>query len=435
MRSCYRSKWKLFADSDQLVPGRYYFSPPGTPFYADGPHAFGSRNWCSKEWELIQGIGEQIDSDRQWDDGRLPNLQIKTQSFGSIACLRDGEVFAESIDAADLVDGFAPACIVNQNPPITPWEVASAIESCSLQYAYARLIEWSYDGASATIFNFLGQFLGGGWSLNYFPAGALLPAVTTAVSDLGAVVWADGTANYQQFALQACYALIGPTDQGGWSSSPFWVNASNKILNSLTSEGYIPGTPVFFCGHSYGGVASAIAAARLRQFRSTLPLKVLTYGMPHVGDARLKALLDSIGCIHLRNDTDIVTALPPGVDALAPVIEELGVAALFVWTLWLKASSGVMLDANGAQTPDAEPLLDTPTLVAFATDVLANVQWPPVASHPITAYAARTLRRCPEVEWPLTQDLWNILQTADVFGLEDDTGFILDEDPEPILLE
>src|SRR5215472_17414407 len=45
LRSCYSSKWALFRDSpNTLVRGRYYFSPPGTPFYTN-PTNLGSRVW------------------------------------------------------------------------------------------------------------------------------------------------------------------------------------------------------------------------------------------------------------------------------------------------------------------------------------------------------------------------------------------------------
>ena len=92
------------------------------------------------------------------------------------------------------------------------------------------------------------------------------------------------------------------------------------------------------------------------------------------------------------------------------------------------------MDDNGALTPDGQPLLDYETLLQFAEDVIAELPYPSITAHKITEYAKRILRRCPNVEWPLTPPIWNYLQLLDTIG-DEGGGDVLDEDPGPLLLE
>jgi len=433
LRSCYQSSWHFFADDPgRKTPGRYYFSPPGAPFYAHR-HILASRNWLDKNWSAVQTLGEDLTEPQQWNSGGLPAVRVSTASVGSEACLADGEFILNGIPAEDLVNGFRDVCILPTPPRTATWEAASDFNSCSIQLASARIIEWMYDANTVSIFDFLVPFLGAGWTVVWHPPTTLFPSVTTAVCSEGTLCWVDGTVNFQQFALQAAYALIPPQNVGGFGTSGFWFSCSNWINGKLAAAGFDPSKPVFFAGHSYGAVAALVLAARMLLADNTRTIRFLSYGCPHVGNNAMVQLLRRGTGLQLRNDDDIVTAIPPNLEQLLPVLAVLINPALLSWPTWKKAPFGVMQDDNGALTPDEEPLLDYPTLLVFAIDVLAALPYPTVEGHTITEYFRRISVRCAAPEWPLTDEEYTKIFSTDLI-LMNDTSPMLMNDNTPMLM-
>lgn len=433
LRSCYSSSWRLFRGSLRSVPGRFYFSPPGTPFFS-GFHNLGSRTWYDGNWKHVQDLGEDLSAERSWNDGSLPAVRVKTDFLGSLSCINSGETIGEGLPNADLVNGFPSGCVADYTSDLATWEKGSDYSSCSVQLAGARIIDWSYGGNRTAIVDFLAEFLGPGWPITWHPPTVILPAVTIAINPAGALAWIDGTANYQQFALQAAYSLVGPQTVGPIGTSPFWSAAAEYILGRLSEAGVDATMPVFLCGHSYGGVAALIVAAKIRYAHPTRPIRYLTYGCPHIGDAEFVRLVGTCAGINLRNDSDIVTAVPPNSDTIYAIASFLGVDSLFAWFQWKKAPSGVMMDSNGAFLQDSEPVLDYPTLLGFAEDVLAALPYPTVEAHKITTYYSRILTRCPSPEWPVSQEDYDKL-TATGFLLLESGDYVLIENGSRTLLE
>lgn len=402
------------------MKGRYYFAPAGTPFVA-GWHNLGTRNWNDKNWQHVQSLGEDLTCPQPWDNGALPALVPSNVQLGSDLCLLNGELFGEGIPGNDAINGFPAGCFVPGPRASKSWEAASAYASCSIQLMSAQLINWSYDQLEAVIRAFLVPFLGPDWSITYRPPTPTLPAVIAAVSPMGTLAWVDGTANFQQFALQAAYSLQPPRSVGAWSTSRFWYDACIHIHSVLAAAGAVPTAPVFFCGHSYGGVASLSLAALYRSAQPERTIRWLTFGCPHIGDQRFVDLIARCQGMALTNDSDIVTAVPFDGDLIFNVAAFLVNPALLGWLQWKAPPMRQMMDVNGVLHPDESFTMDYPTLLGFAVDVIADLPYPDVAAHRITTYRDRTFTRCPLPEWPLDANDYGRLLGTYTIDQEDGT--------------
>lgn len=435
LRSCYQSEWSLFHDTGVSTPirGRYYFSPVGTPFYA-GMHNLWSAAWLDTNVKYIQGRGEIIDTARTWDVGFPPAILPSNDTVGEQSCIADGEQFAQRATGDDVIDGFPINCFSRMPAQLLAWERASDFQSCALQFAYARVIEWLYTAEVDAITDFLTEVLGDGYTFQFHQGRPLVPNVFTAMSEFGGLAWIDGTATYQQFAMQAAYTVSNPTDFGGFSTSPFWYDGSTFVLDCLRSAGMNDQRPIFFCGHSYGGVCAALCAARLRLVFPNQQIRWLTYGAPKAGDIRLTSLVGRCPGMSMGNDTDIVVSVPPNLTELLPSVLELNVPRFLVWPNWKDLPYPQMMLENGRLIPGESAPLTTAIINVLIDEILLGHIFPPVAGHSITLYKTRIRARCPEPEYPLNTAEYAMLEA--VYGLLlEDGGNILLESGDRILLE
>jgi pimeloyl-ACP methyl ester carboxylesterase len=415
------------------TPGRYYFSPPGTPFY-DGWHNLGSKAWRDKNWLLAQGLGEDVTAKMPWDDGRLPSYLPLPQSVGSVDCLANGEgnLLTDSVPYEQLIDGFVPACFIPQPGTVLPFDFVSDPSSCSNQLLYARIIEWLYAANAVSIADLLHAWIGNAAVVTFHEGTTLYPSLVTVRTPGYALCIVSGTANYQQFALEALYSLIRPFNYGILSTNSQWYAASSWIQAALVADGIDGTLPIFLCGHSYGAVAALILAARFRSGSPNRVVKFLTFGSPKIGDQRFVTLLSSCIGYAIANDTDLVTALPPNLAALFPVETFLGNPLLLVWTEWQAAPFQILLAGDGSQTFDGAISLDFATLLTITLDVLATVPLPSLPGHAIGEYFSRIANRCPDAEWPVPPPIYVKIFVPDGILLEigdnvlvENTGIIL----------
>lgn len=434
LRSAYQSEWHLFVDQPlRTTAGRYYFSPEGTPFYS-GVHNLSSRSWHDKNWQAVQSLGEDLACKQAWDNGEIPTIVPQNVVVGTADCLQYGEVSAGEIPYDELIAGFPKACFVPAQIASLSFDKAADYQSCSIQLAYAKIIEWMYNANTVAIADFLEPFLGPAFVVQWHAPTTLLPSVTTAVSVDCSFVWVDGTVNYQQFAMQALYSGIPPQNQGSFSTSGFWYRASSWVHAKLEIAGADPDKPIFLCGHSYGATAALILAARYRQWNEDREIRYLTYGCPHIGDTRLHNLLRTIPGIALSNDVDLVTAIPPDLQVLIAVFNVLAYLPMLNWPTWRVVPNRSMMDDNGIQTADTEPILDYPTLRAMTLRVIANLPYPQIVGHNIEEYFRRIDLRCSAAEWPLKESDYAKL-FEDGFILLESGDFVLLESGDKILLE
>lgn len=434
LRSCYQSRWALFADRpDVHTSGRYYFAEEGVPFVA-GQHIFGSSEWLDKNWGHAQGLGEIINSSRSWDNGQPPAVMPGVDTIGRPNCLEQGERFSDGIPSATLIAGFPPQCLRTQPVVSKSFDAASAFGSCAVQLMSTQILNWSYDFKQLEITTYLQAFLGPAWAVGWEAPTLTLPAITWAISARGTLVWVDGTANYQQFALQAAYSLLQPSDQGSFSTSRFWYDAALYIHSVIRAAGAGAALPVFLCGHSYGGIAALALAAIYRMAQPAREIRFLTFGCPHIGDRRFVDTLRSCAGMAIGNDDDIVTAVPFNGDLIYEAASLFIDPRLLGWLAWRSPPRKFMLTVTGQLEPDLEAILDWLTLITLVGKIEAGLDFPYIEPHTVLQYQKRTIERCPFAEWPLTVNDYVRLFGEYIIGTEGGDE-IITEGGDPIAYE
>ena len=410
VRSCYSSNWRLFRDSpDTLTQGRYYFSPPGTPFYP-GTHNLGSRNWNDKNWQAVQSFGEDLQARQNWYSGAVPPILPDNVLVGDADCLANGEQLANALNTEDTTGGFPLGCYLPYPVNFPTWPVLSSIDSCTLQYFYAQMMLLVYARDLTNLARCFNQLVGPGEAVTLVQGTTLLPDIGICRTDEGTAVVVDGTVNYQQGATQAFQGVFGPVNIGIYSTLPLWYDAATWIHNNLVSQGVDFTLPIVLVGHSYGAAAVRNLAARYVAATPSREVVVLTFGDPKPGDIRLQNLSRLTRSIALANDNDLVTILPPDALTLAPITVFLSLYSLLVWDQWKRPVGQQLMLPDGSLIPDASVVTDFDTMLALVVDAIAEQQLNPVTGHQMPTYAARILTRCPAGEWPVTSTLWTTLQ-------------------------
>lgn len=402
-RSAYSSNWHLFHDSPSTkTAGRYYFSRPGTP-HAPGPHFLGSRNWNDANHPHVQGRGESLTAKHEWDAGYEPPLLPFNRGVGPKDCLKVGSSITQALLPGEIVDGFAKLCFAPCGEREEPMQNGFDFDRCQVQKFYAKVIERMYGDDGATVGAMFFQLLGPDVTVKFYEAVGLMPAVTTVISPTLTIIVMDGTRTFQQLAVQGLTSLQSPTPVGGFGTVPLWHQASQWAHTKSSNDGQVPGSPVMIVGHSYGGAAALVLAARYRFWNPARKIRFLTFGCPKPGDQALANLIATCEGMNLANDNDLIPVFPPDFTTLFPVMLALGAPALAVWKNWIRPVNQVKLDANGNLDPNNLPQTDFDTLEAIAIRVLANLDLNPIVGHPIEEYIARLTIRCPVDAWPMLE--------------------------------
>ncbi len=434
LRSCYQSSWHLFADSPStLTVGRYYFCPPSTPFAGISTN-LSSRNWLDRNFLNEQALGEDLAAKQVWDNGLPPAALPRNQIIGSKDCISSGEQIVNALPESQIIDGFNSLCFRPRVPLDPVWDAASSYNSCSLQYFYARAIEWVYDGDLASLTTAFRLLLGPATVVTLYPGNASLPEMCVAKTSTCSVIVIDGTTTFQQIALQAFMGINLPVNFGLIDTQPLWYAASSQAVSNLNAAGIDTTKPIMIAGHSYGGAAATVLYARLLLSGNQGPFRMITFGNPKPGGQLLRTVLEGGTAIHLANDDDLVTALGPDLLELAPVQITLPLPVLSNWTHWKRPLNQVRQDINGVLSPNVGVLLDYATLLALATNAIAHIQPNPITGHTIPEYARRIRVRCPNPEYPVSPALWAFLTAQSDMLLEDLTNMLL-EDSSHMLLE
>ena len=404
LRSCYISKWKLFKDSNVLTRGRYYFAPPDTPMY-EGFHNLGSSTWYDRNNGLVQGLGEVINPTRIWSSGTVIATVPENHIVGSADCLAQGESIADAAEPADLIDGFPSACYVRTMANDRLWHVASEFQRCTIQRFYATILDWMYDHNVALAPEAFKELLGDDAPFRFHRGNGILPDVITWTGPDFILVVVYGTRNFQQLALQAFSLVQPPQNFGGFGTAFLWNGAASWILERMQTAGFSGNMRVFFAGHSYGGCAALVLAARLKIANADRVIRYITYGCPKIGDERLSALVRQCDGVNMANDDDIVTVLPPDRITLFPVAIALGQPAFFTWAEWQRPHNQLSLSRFGTIRPNDFPLLDYDTLFRLASNIINHVVIDPIRPHYMEEYLRRIELRCPGPRWPIDKKL------------------------------
>lgn len=411
VRSCYQSSWYLFREFPVTTLGRYYFCSPLTPA-VPWIHNYGSKNWSDRNHPLDQSLGEDLLQRQNWDDGIAPPVVPGPVALGNEICFRDGETIEHAVGLDDIVDGLPRACFVKFDVDLVTWQLVAGIDTCQMRKFYAACLVWTYIDNVAAIDAAFFMLTGAPFVRTTFDGSLIYPAFHVMRYQRTTVVLVSGTANYQQFALEALYSLIRPTDFGILGTNTLWASFANLLLNYLVTAGCAPGDRVLIVGHSYGAASSLIAVARLVAAATMTEVRYMTFGCPKVGNTDLVRLVDRASGVNVVNDDDIVPVLPPDFLQLDPVVRTLGLPNLFVWIDWFRPGSVQIFDAQGELVQRFNPPLDFDALMAITLNVLGGIDLPLSNGHMIGEYKKRALVKCPNPGWPISIALNSLIGTG-----------------------
>lgn len=239
----------------------------------------------------------------------------------------------------------------------------------------------------------------------YFSEGNdVLPSVSVVTDPAYTVMVIDGTATFQEFAMQAFNGVVPPTNYGILGTLPLWYQWSQWATSAAIAAGANPNAPIMIVGHSAGGATAAVVAARYRHGIPNREIKYLTFASPKAMDARGTALLNRCEGIAIANIDDPVTAIPPNLVLFDPFRPLYPLLNMNPWALWHRDPRQVVMNEDGDLNVNQTPILDFVTMGQFIFNVVNHLEFPTFNEHRTGGYLARTLRRCPQGGWPLPPD-------------------------------
>lgn len=392
-----------------LVPGRYYFSPPGTPFFS-GPTLLGSRVWDPhnaadpEDIETLPPIlGESRTARHRWDSGALPLTLPLEQSVGSSSCIADGELLAQALFPAGQVEGFPAACYVPATVPNPDYVFGFSVWECPTQLFWARACYLLSFGFYADAATWLGNRFTGA-TVTIVQRTTLYPAYAVIVHPSYCCAALAGTDNAAQALVEALQIFTGPQDYGQFSTGKLWYDFSTQVILALKNAGATDGRPIVLAGHSYGGVSSMLAGVRFALGIPGRQVRYLTYGSPKPGDARLRALLELLTeGVSLVVDGDLVAALPPTNDQIAALADLIPppLSRYIGWTQWVYPPETTLM-VRTLVLKNRYQVLDSLSLSNYIRNVWATGEIASLPAHAITTYVSTIAQRCPElfpVDW------------------------------------
>ena len=392
MRSCYESSWFLFRDAPAAVRGRYYFSPPGTPFLP-GSHFLGSRNWAPNEVQKApQGLGESWAGRQQWYDGAPPLARPAAVSVGGAPCFATGARFADAIPVADTVDGFPLPCFTAP-PPNPDLTFGADVGACETQRYWAGAVALVYLGDAQDLADYIAPRFRGA-TVYYYAVSTLWPAFALIVHPDYVFCVLAGTSTLAQVLIEALDGAGPPQNYGDFATGALWFQFASVVLNALKDAGVTDGRPIGFIGHSYGGASGMIGAARVQLGQEGRAVCWLTFGAPKPGDARLAKILGGMRGLAIANDGDLITALPPDLATLLPMVRFLPMPFPVAWLAW-EYPPNYALQVPGALLLNELQQLDTQAVLGVILAIIADGAVPAIAAHRIGAYQAAIAQRCP----------------------------------------
>lgn len=305
VRSCFRSTWRLFRNSDTDTPGIFISAPEGSTPYP-GWHNLWSRDWVSDHEEEIT-LGEQPDAIREWHSGASLGFVPAAHLVGDEDCIRNGERWPLAV-VPTLIGGFPTTC--DEQLP-SPQEFLAVSDPRNWCY-WAQRVNSVYADPSAVL-NQLGLDFG------VPPVGyarlqnqGLSPKFVILAPDQPHpwVVVIAGTETALQWIQQIRFGLIAPRVFTSYSTNQVWEDVGNDIANVMLTLGPDPTQPIILVGHSMGAAVACVLAARLRSFAPARPIQLLTIGSPRPGDLRLQRLLITCTVTTLIDEGDVVTEIP-----------------------------------------------------------------------------------------------------------------------------
>jgi hypothetical protein len=406
VRSCKKGRWRFYSNApDVLTPGRYYFLHEKAK-HLPCLHPFGSSDWTTGELDPPNRIGEVRTPRGSWSNGQFLGRRPPEVPIGVCGQIGGEWQWPPGAGKGSYNQGVPLLCWTQVNAALVDADEVLAIDQCSLQLAYARILELIYDTEFATVDAFFTEWLGPAAVLTTYIQAALFPAFAIVVTGDFTLVFVTGTTTFQQLATQAFTTPQGPTDQGEFGTVPLWNNAATVVFNRLIADGSHATKPIVIVGHSYGAAIAMCMSARIRAADATRRIALLTFGCPKPGDERMRVILTTVPQVVMANDDDIVCVVPPNLRETVPFLGLLGLTLALLWGRWKPPTLFTYQNVNGAISQGPPLFLDGGALLPLLMNVLAAIPLPIVSGHRIEEYIRRIGLRCGKPAWPVTEPMW-----------------------------
>jgi hypothetical protein len=325
-----------------------------------------------------------------WFNGQITTDIPRPIILGDASDLTLGQIYPAPAVPRSFVGGWDSRCFapLTDGQAVLPIDLVD-IEPRANKVIYAQILDLLYDDPPAAVA--LAQaFFGADAIVTMQPnnAGAFPGSIIVTTPTFSAVI-VSGTTTPQQLAMQALYAGAGPLNVGAYGTNPIWLAASISITDRMRVASVDATKPIILVGHSYGGAVASVTAARLLLADPGRDVRLLTFGSPRPGDARLQALLSRARQIHVANVGDPVPLLPPIAPDTWPLAPFVPGLMLNAWNQWRSPGGTEYLRADGSvyQSPQTTLLFDT--LLAIALAAVAGTPFAFLSPHTIKAYLAR----------------------------------------------
>ncbi len=401
-RRCYSSKWRLDPNADTLTAGRYYFASPGTPAYP-GLHCLGSRDWTDKTERIGSVVGE-YEGTQTFDAGELPLRVPRPRLVGSADCVARGGGGGALTHATGELDDFLPAGCYD---PIVVGPCERMVKCPDM--ARIAVIMAHVFNAPLIVEAEAAAFVGAGSTAILFapaPSDRYSGSVVVVNGD-EAWQWCDGTRNTGQLLSQAYDTRNGGARFAEFAASQIYWDYATILLTRFTLAGAAGCTRFALVGHSYGGAAASVAAARLKLQDPTRSVSLTTFGAPRAGNRDLIRALTPVCQWHVQRPKDPIPYLPPQLGWHA-----LGFAPLPLipfWTLWGRYEAYQRrrtIDGNAfrEQLPEDGP--DNTDMTACITAITTAGIIGGFATHDMRLYAKNVAAHCGEPDpFPTVPDV------------------------------
>lgn len=388
VRSCYRSRWRLFPGSSYETEGQYVFAPPGAkhlPFF----HHYGSRLWTQDEGWPAQELGEVKGARQIWTSGAITGpYPLDTPTSENAACFLGTPLPMAAPDPHDFVGLYPRDCYeVNRVKAIDEdgWQPAANAAQCLTLDVLAVLYQSAASAQlvleSSATRSFAYRMHDGRMSV--------LPGTIVAVCADYALVFCAGVQNDLQRSLTHFYAAIGPVDYVTFATSPYFMACSDFVIQEMNLAGVDPAKPIYFGGHSLGAVAVSLAAARMKAYLPGADLRLMTAGMPRPGDARLRVMIGNVESLHFVNLGDPLPALPPIPSEWLTVWPFMPLAQATAWDRWRDSPNRIVLNELGIVVPPNSAELTISQLFEVINIGILGTPFPPNHPHTIGEYRRR----------------------------------------------
>lgn len=114
LRSCYSTKMRFFADSDQEIDVRWFWADEDAQIFPEHTR-FGSGNWADEPFHW-NGAGEVLGAPRPWNDGAPIDGLVGDHYCGPLATYQNGGTFP-GVPLEGLANGKCACCAPLDEPP------------------------------------------------------------------------------------------------------------------------------------------------------------------------------------------------------------------------------------------------------------------------------------------------------------------------------